>query len=124
MNQLQAISTQPLPPDLALARREEVLEICYWYRGEGFGDTYHPAVLKSFLPYPEAEIQSSLDALSGQGYLAPAAQAVGSFVLTGNGLKLAARLFADGFTDFQQAAHGECADGCCDGDDHSRCSHA
>jgi len=129
--QSPAAPTLALPPDLALARREEVLEICYWYRGEGFGTSYSAQSLKSFLPYPEAEIRASLEALVAQGHLVPAgadgaaaAAAPGSFVLTGAGLALAARLFADGFIDFQQAAHGECADGCCDGDDHSRCAHA
>lgn len=111
-----------LSPDLALARREEVLEICYWFRGEGFGERYTTPELARFLPYPPAEIGEALTALCRQGQLAPVAE--GTYVLTDSGLKLAARLFADGFTEFQQAGHGECADGCCDGDDHSRCSHA
>lgn len=111
-----------LAPDEALARREEVLEICYWFRGEGFGDTFTPPALKTFLPYPEPEIAQWLDTLARQGQLAVADGGRG-FVFTPAGLKHAARLFADGFTDFQGGGHGECPDGCCDGDDHSRCSH-
>lgn len=121
---MNALDERPaaLAPDQALARREEVLEICFWFRGEGFGDTFEPKSLKTFLPYPEAEIFDLLQALTRQGQFD--LQPSGSYTFTPGGLKLAARLFADGFTDFQQAAHGECADGCCDDDDHSRCAHA
>jgi len=113
--------TDSASPALALARREEVLEICYWFRGEGFGDRYSPAKLKPFLPCPEPEIELTLRGLVEQGYLAEAGG--DEVLLTDAGLKLAARLFADGFTELQQSGHGECHEGCCDGDDHSRCSH-
>ena len=32
--------------------REDVLQICYWYQGEGFGDTFTP---KSMMPFLKNE---------------------------------------------------------------------
>ena len=35
-----------------IKRYEEVLEICYWYEGEGLGDSFTPAAVTPFLPLP------------------------------------------------------------------------
>lgn len=110
-----------LDPMARLARREEVLEICYWFKGEGFGEQFSVRSLKPFLPCRETEIADALVDLVGQGHLVHAGAT--EYRLTDSGMRLAARLFADSFTELQQSAHGECHEGCCDGDDHSRCSH-
>ena len=34
-----------------------------------------------------------------------------------DGRRTAARMFVETFIDFQQLGHGECQDGCCDGDE-------
>jgi hypothetical protein len=39
-----------------LVRREEVLEICFWFQGEGFGDVFAPAALRPFLTCEEGPI--------------------------------------------------------------------
>ena len=111
----------PLPPDAALARlvnREEVLQICYWFQGEGFGDRYDAALLQPFLTCDEAAIEIALGELAAQGDLADDG---GRYRFTDQGRREAGRLFADGFADFQKQGHGECDAGCCDGDDHSKC---
>jgi hypothetical protein len=114
------MNTTPGSDALArLVNREEVLQICYWYQGEGFGDRYDAAVLAPFLNCDEAAIATALHELAGRGEL----QSAGGegYRFTDSGKREAGRLFADGFADFQKQGHGECDAGCCDGDDHSKC---
>ncbi len=111
-------------PDDALARmvhREEVLQICYWFQGEGFGERYDATVLRPFLQCAESAIDTALRELVVQGDLQADADAAGGYVFTDKGRREAGHLFADGFADFQKQGHGECDAGCCDGDDHSKC---
>ena len=51
----------------------------------------------------------------------PVAAPTPGYRLTATGKKKAGQLFAESFSDFQKASHGECDTGCCDGDDHSKC---
>ena len=102
-----------------LVNREEVLQICYWFQGEGFGDRYEATALRAFLNCDEAAIRTALVELAERGALEPADE--GSYRFTENGRSEAGRLFAESFSDFQKQGHGECDAGCCDGDDHSRC---
>ena len=104
-----------------LVDREEVLQICYWYLGEGLGDVYNPVLLAPFLNRPAAAIESTLRELSAQGLLEPVNEPTASYRLTPTGKKKAGQLFAESFSDFQKQGHGECDAGCCDEDDHSRC---
>lgn len=101
-----------------LMHREEVLQICYWYQGEGFGDRYDAALLAPFLPCDAASIGAALAELAERGDLVAED---GRYRFSEAGRHEAGRLFADGFADFQKQGHGECDAGCCDGDDHSRC---
>ena len=103
-----------------LVNRDEVLQICYWFKGEGFGERYDPALLRPFLQCDEPAIATALQELVAQGDL-QAADGMPGYCFTDKGRREAARLFADGFADFQKQGHGECDAGCCDGDDHSRC---
>lgn len=103
-----------------LVNREEVLQICYWFQGEGFGSRYDAALLRPFLQCDAAAIDTALGELASQGHLQAAAGAAG-YCFTEQGRREAGRLFADGFADFQKQGHGECDAGCCDGDDHSKC---
>lgn len=102
-----------------LIDREEVLQICYWFQGEGFGDRYEASALRAFLNCDEPTIRATLAELAARGALEPAAE--GGYRFTASGRREAGRLFAEGFADFQKQGHGECDAGCCDGDDHSRC---
>jgi hypothetical protein len=101
-----------------LANREEVLQICYWYQGEGFGEHYNAAVLAPFLPCGAEAIAAALGELAAQGQLVADG---GGYRFSAAGRREAGRLFADDFADFQKQGHGECDAGCCDGDDHSKC---
>ena len=119
MNTANSANRDPAREALAsLVNREEVLQICYWFQGEGFGDRYEAGLLRPFLQCDEAAITIALRELAAQGDL----QADGGrYRFTDKGRREAGRLFADDFSDFQKQGHGECDAGCCDGDDHSKC---
>lgn len=105
-----------------LVNREEVLEICYWYQGEGFGDIYNSTAMNTFLKCDNKAIDEAFLELSQQGFLEPVeVGATLSYRFTDIGKKEGGRLFNASFSDLQKAQHGECAAGCCDGDDHSQC---
>lgn len=104
-----------------LVDREEVLQICYWYQGEGLGDIYNPALLGPFLNREPQAVAFALEELAKHGELEPVAMPVPGYRLTATGKKKAGSLFAESFSDFQKASHGECDAGCCDDDDHSKC---
>ncbi len=104
-----------------LVSREEVLQICYWFQGEGLGEVYSSAVLSPFLIHPATEIEASLQELAQLGELEPVTQPASGYRLTPGGKTKAGQLFAESFSDFQKQGHGECDAGCCDGDDHSQC---
>ncbi len=104
-----------------LVQREEVLQICYWFQGEGLGDVYLPKQLVPFLNRRVDVIDASLKELAELGDLEPVQQPDGGYRLTAVGKKKAGQLFAESFSDFQKQGHGECDAGCCDGDDHSQC---
>lgn len=104
----------------ALREREEVLEICYWYEGEGFGASFTPQSIAAFLPLAPARIGEIMAALATNGDLVADGSA---YRFAEPGKKKASRLFHETFADFQTPSHYECTAGCCDGDDHSGCDH-
>ena len=101
--------------------REEVLQICYWYEGEGFGKVFDSSVLAPFLKCGSEAAEAALLDLVKRGFLERAAESPAGYRFTGRGRKQGGRLFADDFADYQAAGHGECAAGCCDSGDHSKC---
>lgn len=117
---MSAISENRKQPSDALDRlagREEILQICYWYEGEGFGTDFTASALGSFLNEGAEAIETALAELETRGHLRAVA---GGYRFTEGGRREAGKLFAETFADFQRPAHGECEDGCCD-DDHSQC---
>lgn len=94
--------------------QEEVLEICYWFQGEGFGDTFTPEALKPFLPVEREKIAATFERLCDTGDLRHGDD---GYVFNDTGRRKAGKMFFDTFTEFQQASHGECHAGCCDGDE-------
>ena len=115
-------TTPKVQPEAALARlkeREEVLQICYWYEGEGLGPTLDAGAVLPFLSSEPGLVREVFELLVAEGDLAPA---VRGYAFTEQGRRKAARLFADAFTEFQLGAHGECTAGCCD-EDGEACDH-
>jgi hypothetical protein len=110
----------PVPDDALerLKRRDDVLEICFWYRGEGFGDVFSPRALVPFLAVDEAAVRAALDELVADGQMRPVDR---GFVFTDGGRRLAGQRFAESFVDFQRPAHGEREGDCC-GEEQDACS--
>jgi len=110
-----------------LALREDVLEICYWYQGEGFGDRFTADSLKTFLNCSREQIVEALECLAAEGGLV---RDGASYTFSSEGKKKAGRLFHETFTEFQLGSHGECTAGCCesendcDGDQAQGHAHA
>lgn len=115
-----AVSAPGTSAHESLREREEVLEICYWYQGEGFGETFTPQAIGAFLTLPAERIAAILAALEVDGDLVCNG---GSYRFADAGKNKASRLFHESFAEFQTPSHYECTAGCCDGDDHSGCDH-
>lgn len=106
-----------LAADAALDRlqaREEIMQICYWYQGEGFGERFTPAAVMPFLTLDRALVNDIFASLVADGTMQ---QAFGSYSFTSTGKRGAGRLFVETFTEFQTGTHGECTAGCCEGDE-------
>jgi len=104
-----------------LVNREEILQICYWYQGEGLGNVYSAKTIQPFLNYDEDLIEIAFKELIDEGCFELATGSIKGYSFTEKGKTQGGRLFADSFADFQKAGHGECAAGCCDDGDHSQC---
>jgi hypothetical protein len=96
-----------------LQAREEVLQICYWYQGEGFGERFTPAAVQPFLPMDCAALAGIFAVLAGEGAFAPDGD---GYRFTAAGKRRAGRLFVETFAEFQTGTHGECTAGCCEED--------
>lgn len=107
--------------DVALQRiseREEVLEFCYWYQGEGFGDRFTLDAIGPFVGKPLEEIGAIMEHLVVEGALLRDGS---SYRLSDGGRKAGGRLFHDTFAEFQVGTHGECTAGCCESE--TECDH-
>ena len=93
-----------------IARRDEVLELLFWMRGQGFGEALSAKDLAAFLVYPEPEIAATLQTLAALGAVERRA---GSFyALTEAGVPEARRRFVDDFREMLAEGHGECGFSC------------
>ncbi|HEX6143456.1 MAG TPA: hypothetical protein VFZ01_12110 [Geminicoccaceae bacterium] len=109
----------PGDPLERLKRRDDVLEICFWYRGEGFGDVFSARALTPFLAAGEAVVEAALRELAAEGQMRLLGR---GYVFTEAGRRKAGRMFAESFVDFQRPAHGECEGDCCGEDEQDACS--
>lgn len=106
--------------------RDEILQVMYWYRGEGFGDALTVRDLQTFLPADERLLGSEMERMVAEGYLAHAGD--GSpprYAFTEYGAREGARRFADEFAGLTGQAHGECGPDCpyCKDTSRDSCVH-
>ena len=99
-------------PGDPIALRDEVLELFFWMEGEGFDDQTSLAGMMRFLAFPEREVETAIADLVARGEVVPCAD--GTFRLSADGRREAARRFADDFAPLQRRGHGECDDPACD----------
>lgn len=103
-------------PELDLRRRDEVLQVLFWMRGEGLGDVVRPPQITGFLDVTERDLRGVLDQLAGDGLVV---ETDGGFRLTSSGLSEGGRRFVEEFAPLLRQGHGECNDPecpCHDGD--------
>lgn len=115
--------SQPLD---ALYWRDEILQVMYWYKGEGFGDKVAAQDLTTFLLVDESFLYTQLENLVEEGYLKRESEtAHPRYSFTPFGAREGARRFADEFADLVNQGHGECAPDCpyCKDQPRDSCIH-
>lgn len=101
------------PPKSAALRnlywRSEILQVMYWIRGEGLGESVDPEIIERFLGV-EAEIGVTyLERLVDDGLLE---REDGHYRLSERGAEEGAAEFAASFSELTRPAHGECSPDC------------
>lgn len=94
----------------ALFWRDEILQVMYWIRGEGFGDTVDPELLERFLGVEAQVSVRYLDRLVHEGLLHRSGD--GRYELTKLGSDHGAQVFAMEFAELTKPGHGECGADC------------
>ncbi len=101
--------------------RDEILQIMYWFQGEGLGEEVTAIDLHRFLANDAPELDPYLVTMAEDGWLTVTEN--GRYRLTELGRKEGARRFADAFESMTKPAHGECSADCdCQGDP-AKCKH-
>ncbi len=117
---------QPMQPIDELYWRDEILQVMYWYRGEGFGESITVRDLQTFLPADEHLLVTLMDSMVTEGYLVREDDAPPPrYAFTAYGAKEGARRFADEFAGLTGQAHGECGPDCphCKDIPRDKCVH-
>lgn len=100
-----------------LRRRDEILQVMYWMRGESLLDDVAPADLRRFLTPPGEGaagrlLEGDLESLADAALLERTAD--GRYRLTDRGAAEGGRRFADEFEGMTRQGHGACNDPACD----------
>ncbi len=122
----QSDQAQPLDVLDELYWRDEILQVMYWYRGEGFGEIIAARDLMTFLPADESFLTSQLERMVVEGYLVRAGNTpTPRYSFTAYGAREGARRFADEFVGLTGQGHGECGPDCphCKGIPRDKCVH-
>jgi hypothetical protein len=99
--------------DDAIRRRDELLQVMYWMRGEGLGESVSPRdVVRLLVDVPLPLLEADLRSLCEAGLAEPATR--GRYRLTDAGSREGARRFGEAFADMTKPGHGACSDPSCD----------
>ena len=96
-------------PLRALFWKDEILQVLYWMKGEGFGKEASLQQVVPLLASNKANLEYHLNKLVKDGFLTKKKDL---FELTEMGNKEAGRRFSDAFSGLQKAGHGECGPDC------------
>jgi hypothetical protein len=97
-----------------IAREDELLELLYWFEGEGFGGVASLDGIVRFTALSEALVRQTLERLVARGDVVLDESRGGEYRLTDSGRQEAARRFAAEFAPLLSQGHGECSDPDCD----------
>ena len=104
--------------------QDEILQVMYWMRGEGFGEKITIPQLKKFLDAGEEVLTANLSQLEKHGLVNSDFSDI--YELTETGVKEGGRRFADEFDGMLKQGHYECNDPDCDCNDpasNAECKH-
>jgi len=92
--------------------QDEILQVMYWMRGEGFGEKITVLQLKKFLDAPDETLVANLAELAKK--MLVVFDVADFYELTETGVKEGGRRFADEFDGMLKQGHYECDDPDCD----------
>ncbi len=98
----------------AIAREDELLELLYWFEGEGFGGVATLDGMVRFTTLAEPLVRQTLARLIARGDVVLDDSQGAEYRLTEPGRREAARRFAAEFAPLLSQGHGECSDPDCD----------
>ncbi len=101
-------------PGQEIARRDEMLELLFWFEGEGLQASATLSAMTRFLTHPENIVRATLEELVDRGFVVKLGDETVEFRLTEVGRREAARRFKDEFSELLSQGHGECSDPACD----------
>ena len=91
-----------------------MLELLYWFEGEGFGGVASIEGITRFTNLSEPLVRRTLDRLEARGDVKVDVSRGAEYRLTESGRREAARRFAAEFAPLLSQGHGECSDPDCD----------
>ena len=103
-----------IAPGSDIARQDELLELLYWFEGEGFGGVASIDGIVRFTNLSEPLVRRTLDRLMARGDVLLDTSRSAEYRLTEAGRREAARRFAAEFAPLLSQGHGECSDPECD----------
>jgi len=97
-----------------IAREDELLELLYWFEGEGFAGVANLAGIIRFTNLEPPLVRRTLDRLVARGDVVLDSGDGEQYRLSDGGRQEAARRFAAEFAPLLSQGHGECSDPNCD----------
>ncbi len=97
-----------------IARRDEMLELLFWFEGEGLQASATLTGMTRFLAHPEAQVSATLMDLLDRAYIVELGGTTVEYRLTEIGRREASHRFKDEFSELLSQGHGECNDPTCD----------
>jgi hypothetical protein len=97
-----------------IAREDELLELLYWFEGEGFAGAATLEGIVRFTSIDEPLVRQTLGRLIARGDVVLDASRGEEYRLSEPGRREAARRFAAEFAPLLSQGHGECSDPDCD----------
>ena len=108
------MTNEESPEGNDIAREDELLELLYWFEGEGFGGVASIEGIIRFTNLSDALVRRTLGRLLAREYVLLDESRGAEYRLTESGRREAARRFAAEFAPMLNQGHGECSDPDCD----------